>query len=87
LDTIHSYKPKDSGVILPLNLRRIESHALSGIRFTNPITLPDSIEFINELAFDSSEGTVRMSKEVKKRLDESGANYKSGEHLVRFLAG
>lgn len=32
-------------------------------------------------------GTVRMSKEVKKRLDESGANYKSGEHLVRFLAG
>lgn len=87
LDTIHSYKPKDSGVILPPNLLRIESHALSGIRFTNPITLPDSIEFINELAFDSSEGTVRMSKEVKKRLDESGANYKSGEHWVRFLAG
>lgn len=87
LDTIHSYKPKDSGVILPPNLRRIESHALSGIGFTNPITLPDSIEFINELAFDSSEGTVRMSKEVKKRLDESCANYKSGEHLVRFLAG
>ena len=87
LDTTHSYKPKDSAVILPSNLRRIESHALSGIRFTNPITLPDSIEFVNELAFASSEGIVRMSKEVKKRLDESGANYKSGEHLVRFLAG
>ena len=85
LDTIHSYKPKDSSVILPSNLRRIESHALSGIRFTNPITLPDSIEFVNELAFASSEGIVRMSKEVKQRLDESGANYKSGEHLVRFL--
>lgn len=87
LDTTHSYKPKDSAVILPSNLRRIESHALSGIRFTSPITLPDSIEFVNELAFASSEGIVRMSKEVKKRLDESGANYKSGEHLVRFLAG
>lgn len=87
LDTIHSYKPKDSSVILPSNLRRIESHALSGIRFTNPITLPDSIEFVNELAFASSEGIVRMSKEVKQRLDESGANYKSGEHLVRFLVG
>lgn len=87
LDTNHSYKPKDSAVILPSNLRRIESHALSGIRFTNPITLPDSIEFVNELAFASSEGIVRMSKEVKQRLDESGANYKSGEHLVRFLAG
>lgn len=87
LDTTHSYKPKDSAVILPSNLRRIESHALSGIGFTNPITLPDSIEFVNELAFASSEGIVRMSKEVKKRLDESGANYKSGEHLVRFLAG
>lgn len=87
LDTTHSYKPKDSAVILPSNLRRIESHALSGIRFTNPITLPDSIEFVNELAFASSEGIVRMSKEVKKRLDESGANYKSVEHLVRFLAG
>lgn len=85
LDTIHSYKPKDSSVILPSNLRRIESHALSGIRFTNPITLPDSIEFVNELAFASSEGIVRMSKEVKQHLDESGANYKSGEHLVRFL--
>lgn len=87
LDTTHSYKPKDSAVILPSNLRRIESHALSGIRFTNPITLPDSIEFVNELAFASSEGIVRMSKEVKQRLDESGANYKSGEHLVRFLVG
>lgn len=87
LDTNHSYKPKDSAVILPSNLRRIESHALSGIRFTNPITLPDSIEFVNELAFASSEGIVRMSKEVKQRLDESGANYKSGEHLVRFLVG
>lgn len=87
LDTTHSYKPKDSAVILPSNLRRIESHALSGIRFTNSITLPDSIEFVNELAFASSEGIVRMSKEVKQRLDESGANYKSGEHLVRFLAG
>lgn len=85
LDTIHSYKPKDSSVILPSNLRRIESHALSGIRFTNPITLPDSIEFVNELVFASSEGIVRMSKKVKQRLDESGANYKSGEHLVRFL--
>lgn len=85
LDTIHSYKPKDSSVILPSNLRRIESYALSGIRFTNPITLPDSIEFVNELAFASSEGIVRMSKEVKQHLDESGANYKSGEHLVRFL--
>lgn len=87
LDTTHSYKPKDSAVILPSNLRRIESHALSGIRFTSPITLPDSIEFVNELAFASSEGIVRMSKEVKQRLDESGANYKSGEHLVRFLVG
>lgn len=87
LDTTHSYKPKDSAVILSSNLRRIESHALSGIRFTNPITLPDSIEFVNELAFASSEGIVRMSKEVKQRLDESGANYKSGEHLVRFLVG
>lgn len=87
LDTTHSYKPKDSAVILPSNLRRIESHALSGIRFTNPLTLPDSIEFVNELAFASSEGIVRMSKEVKHRLDESGANYKSGEHLVRFLIG
>lgn len=87
LDTTHSYKPKDSAVILPSNLRRIESHALSGIRFTNPITLPDSIEFVNELAFASSEGIVRMSKEVKQRLDESGVNYKSGEHLVRFLVG
>lgn len=87
LDTTHSYKPKDSAVILPSNLQRIESHALSGIRFTNPITLPDSIEFVNELAFASSEGIVRMSKEVKQRLDESGANYKSGEHLVRFLVG
>lgn len=87
LDTTHSYKPKDSAVILPSNLRRIESHALSGIRFTNPITLPDSIEFVNELAFASSEGIVRMSKEVKQRLDESCANYKSGEHLVRFLVG
>lgn len=87
LDTTHSYKPKDSAVILPSNLRRIESHALSGIRFTNPITLPDSIEFVNELAFASSEGIVRMSKEVKQHLDESGANYKSGEHLVRFLVG
>ena len=85
LDTIHSYKHKDSGVILPPNLRRIESHALSGIRFTIPIILPDSIEFVNELAFVSSEGIVRMSKEVKQRLDESDANYKSGEHLVRFL--
>lgn len=33
------------------------------------------------------EGIIRMSKEVKHRLDESGANYKSGEHLVRFLVG
>lgn len=87
LGTIHSYKNTNSGVILPPNLRRIESHALSGINFTNPITLPDSIEFINELAFDSSEGIVRMSKAVKERLDNSDANYKSGIHRVRFLAG
>lgn len=87
LGTSHSYKNTNSGVILPTNLRRIESHALSGINFTNPITLPDSIEFVNELAFDSSEGIVRMSKAVKERLDNSDANYKSGIHRVRFLAG